>query len=161
MRVEFGITHVVAGIIGLALAWLVLRPPLSRAELAGRWPQLMAAGAAIAVLCPVLVVLYDHTMFFVARGMREVGAPAFEEPPVSEQAAVAVRAVMQPGETWAFTTPEGRCPTWDRAYYWLAFRYVPHQPDCEQPDVELFWKHPAPPGASVVRSGPEYEVVRW
>ena len=161
MPVEFGVRHVAAGCLGLLVAWAVLRPSLRLVEFRERGPHLAAAGAAIAVLFPLLVVLFDHTMFFVERGMREVGAPAFEEPPVTEEAAVQTREALEPNDTWAFTTSHGRCPEWDRAYYWLAFRFVPHVIDCETPDVELFWKHPPPPDARIVRSGPDYAVVRW
>lgn len=160
MKVDFGAGHFVAGVVGLVVAWMVLRPPLRRSALAGRWPQVVAAGVAITVLFPVLVVLVDHTRFFVERGMAEVGSPAFEEPPVSEEAAVQTREVFQPGDTWALTIDGGRCADIG-GNYWLAFRYVPHEQDCVEPDVELFWKERPPPGAPVARSGDDYAVVRW
>jgi hypothetical protein len=160
MPVDFGVAHVVAGCAGLVLAWAVLRPPFRLSQLRGQWPHLAAAGVAITVLMPVLVVLVDHTRFFVVRGMRDAGSPAFREPVVSEAAANDVRSVLRRGDTWAFTTGAGRCADAERLH-WLAFKYVPHVPDCEAPDVELFWQQSPPPGARVIRSGPDYAVVRW
>lgn len=159
MLVDFDLRHVVGGILGVAVAWAVLGPLLGRQLPREHWPQLVAAGMAIVIVVPVLVVLVDHTRFFAERGMREVGAPAFQEPVVSEAAAVATREVLQPGDTWAYTTAGGRC-TELQGYYVLAFRFVPNEPDCDDPDVELFWQQHPPPGAAVVVRGDEFAVVR-
>lgn len=159
MPIDLGARHVIAALVGLAVALLVLRPWLRPAELRRGWPQAGAAAAAIVLLVPVLVVLVDHTRFFVERDMREVGSPAFGEPIVSEEAAEATRAALRPGDTWAYTTEGGPC-TELHGYYWLMFRFVPNEPDCDDPDVELFWQREPPSGAEVVADGEAFAVVR-
>lgn len=46
---------------------------------------MIAAGIAVAFLLPVLVTLIRQTNYFRQRQMTEVGAIAFEEPPLSDR----------------------------------------------------------------------------
>jgi hypothetical protein len=153
---------VVAGLFGLLVSVIVLRPVFReiRAEKAW-WAQLGTAGTALALLIPVVVVIYDQTQHFRARGLTEVGSAAFKEPPMSEAAVRAIRRALRPGESWATVTRLGPCADVDLdAFYWLAFRLVPNPPDCVNPDVELFLKIEPPQGAPIIERGLDYSVVR-
>jgi hypothetical protein len=152
----------VAGALGVVLAFVVLRSVLS--ELApdrARWPHVGAAAIAVTLLVPVMLILFEQTQHFRARDLTEVGSAAFEEPPMSEEAARAVREALGPGDTWATVTPLGRCADIDLyAFYWLAFRLVPNAPDCESADVELYLSVDPPRDATVIDRGRDFAVLR-
>jgi hypothetical protein len=153
---------VVAGVSGLLVAVVVLRPLLRTAVSDRRWwAPVAAAGTALTLLFPVVLLIFDQTRHFRARGLTEVGSAAFKEPPMSEEAARAFRAVLRPGESWATTTPLGRCADIDLyAFYWMAFRLVPNPPDCVDPDVELYLRRDPPGGAAIITQGDGFAVVR-
>jgi len=153
---------VVAGLLGLLLSIVVLQPVLREiSNERTRWAQLGAAGIALALLIPVVHVIFDQTQHFRARGLTEVGSAAFKDPPMSEAAFRAIRNALRPGESWATVTRLGTCADIDiDAFYWLAFRLVPSQPDCVSPDVELFLKIEPPRGAVIIDRGQDYAVVR-
>lgn len=160
--IDFELRHAVAGLFGLALAAIVLHPLLRGTfRTKALWVQVGAAAVALSLLIPVVVVIFDQTQHFRARGLTEVGSPAFEEPPMSEAAVRAIRSVLRPGESWATTTSLGRCADIDvDAFYWLAFRLIHNIPNCKNPDVELYLRLDPPPGASVIERGKNYAVVR-
>jgi hypothetical protein len=152
----------VASLLGLVLSIIVLRPVL-REIVTERawWVQLVGAGSALTLLIPIVLVIFDQTQHFRAKGLTEVGSAAFKEPPMSEAAARAIRNSLRPGESWATVTPLGRCADIDLyAFYWLAFRLVPNPPDCKNPDVELYLRIDPPRNAVVVGRGQDYWVVR-
>jgi hypothetical protein len=153
---------VVAGVLGLLVSMIVLRPVL-RVIMTERtwWVEIGAAGTGLTLLLPVVVAIFAQTQHFRARQLTEVGAPAFREPPMSEGAVRAIRAALRPGESWATVTRYGHCADIDvYAFYWLAFRLVPSSPDCAKPDVELYLRRVPPPGSVVVERGQDYWVVR-
>jgi hypothetical protein len=153
---------VVAGVLGLLVTIIVLRPVV-RAIMTERawWVQIGAAGGALTLLLPVVAVLFAQTQHFRARHLTEVGSPAFREPPMSEDAVRAIRKVLRPGESWATVTRFGHCADIDvYAFYWLAFRLVPSPPDCAKPDVELYLKRVPPPDAVIIDRGQNYWLVR-
>ena len=160
--IDFEVRHAIAGLFGLLLAAIVLQPLLrgivrSKALAV----QVVAAAVALSLLIPVVVVIFDQTQHFRARGLTEVGSPAFEEPPMSEAAVRAIRNVLRPGESWSTTTSLGRCADIDvSAFYWLAFRLIENTPDCKNPDVELYLRLDPPPGVSILERGKDYAVVR-
>lgn len=151
-----------AGVLGALLSLLLLRPILP--EIVKErvwWAQMGAAAAALILLPPVILVLFNQTRHFRIRGLTEVGSAAFQDPPMPEAAAQAIRRILRPGETWATVTRLGHCADIHvAAFYWLAFRLVPNQPDCVNADVELYlWMSP-PPGARIVDRGKDFWVVR-
>ena len=151
-----------AGLLGLLVSVIVLRPVL-RTIVTERawWAQIGAAATAVTLLLPVVTTLFAQTQHFRARRLTEVGSPAFREPPMSEDAFRAIRAALGPDESWATVTRLGHCADIDLvAFYWLAFRLVPNPPDCAKPDVELYLKQSPPPGAVIVAHGKDYWVVR-
>lgn len=154
--------HVVAAALGAVMAAVLLIP--FRRSLARErrcWPQIGAAAVAVVILLPVVLVLFEQTQHFRARGLKEVGSAAFEEPPMSEAAARAVRSALRPGDSWAIVTFRGRCSGEDvYPFYWLAFRLVPNPPDCADPDVELYLRVDPSRGPTIVAQGPEFSVVR-
>jgi hypothetical protein len=152
----------VAGLLGLGVAIVILRPrSLTSARSRAAWVQIASAGLALSLAFPVVVLLFEQTWYFHVRGLTEVGAAAFEEPPLSEPAVRAIRLELRPGDTWATVTKLGRCADVDAyAFFWLAFLLVRNIPDCVHPDVELYWKTPPPPDATIVTHGPQYWVVR-
>lgn len=159
--IDFQVRHALAGLFGLLVAALVLQPLLRGMVRTKLWVQVGAVAAALSLLLPVVVVLFDQTQHFRARGLTEVGSPAFGEPPMSEAAVRAIRDVLRPGESWATTTSLGRCADIDVfAFYWLAFRLIHNVPDCTNPDVELYLRLNPPPGVTIVDRGDGYAVVR-
>lgn len=161
--IDFQLRHAVAGLLGVLVAAVVLQPFLRgifRAKTA--WVQVGTAAVALSLLIPVVLVLWDQTQHFRARGLTEVGSPAFQEPPMSEAAARAIRNALRPGESWATTTSLGRCRDIDiDAFYWLAFRLIRNIPNCTNPDVELYLRGlEPPPGATIIERGKDYAVVR-
>ena len=159
--IDFQVRHALAGLFGLLAAALVLQPFLRGMVRTTLWVQVGAVAAALSLLLPVVVVLFDQTQHFRARGLTEVGSPAFGEPPMSEAAVRAIRDVLRPGESWATTTSLGRCADIDVfAFYWLAFRLIHNVPDCTHPDVELYLRLSPPPGVTIVDRGDGYAVVR-
>ena len=106
--IDFELRHAVAGLFGLLSLAMVLQP-LLRGIVSNEsfWVQVGAAAVALSLLIPVVVVIFDQTQHFRARGLTEVGSPAFEEPPMSEAAVRAIRNVLRPGESWATTTSLG------------------------------------------------------
>ena len=144
------------------MATVVLRPVL-RAILPENawWAQVAAAGSALTLLIPVVLLIFDQTQHFRARGLTEVGSAAFKEPPMSETAARALRNALRPEESWATTTSLGRCADVDvYAFHWMAFRLVPNPPDCTNPDVELFLRLAPPQDAVIIERGQDYAIVR-
>jgi hypothetical protein len=161
-KINLHLGVVVAGLFGLILAAVVLRPVL-RGIVQERvwWAPVGAAGIALTLLVPVVVVIFEQTRHFRANGLTEVGSAAFKDPPMSEAAARGIRDALRPGESWATVTQFGHCGDVDLyAFYWLAFRLVPNPPDCKNPDVELFLRIDPPVGAVIVDRGPDYAVVR-
>jgi hypothetical protein len=158
----FHVGLVVAGLVGLLVSIIVLRP-LLRAIVTepAWWIQLAAASVALTLLMPVLVVIFEQTQHFRARQLTEVGSAAFLDPPMSEAAVRAIRKALRPGESWATVTRLGHCADIDvYAFYWLAFRLVPSPPDCTKPDVELYLNIAPPPDAVIVDRGQDYWLVR-
>jgi hypothetical protein len=153
---------VVAGVLGLLVSIIVLRP-LFRVLTSERawWVEIGAAGTALTLLMPVVVVIFEQTQHFRALQLTEVGSPAFRDPPMSEAAVRAIRKVLRPGESWATVTRFGHCGDIDvYALYWLAFRLVPNPPDCAKPDVELYLRLAPPPDAVIIDRGQDYWLVR-
>ncbi len=154
--------RVVASVIGLGLAVSVLLSVVRDvARRRGLWVQVGTAGVSIALLPPVMFVLLAQTRDFRAKGLTEVGSAAFKDPPMTEDAAHAIRRALHPGESWATVTQYGRCGDVDLyAFYWLAFRLVPNPPDCTNPDFELFLRIDPPTDAVIVDRGRDYALVR-
>jgi hypothetical protein len=153
---------VVAGLLGLLVSVIVLRPVL-RAIMTERawWVQIGAAGTALTLLLPVVFVIFAQTQHFRAMQLTEVGSAAFQDPPMSEAAVRAIRKVLRPGESWATVTRFGHCADIDvYALYWLAFRLVPNPPDCAKPDIELYLRLAPPPDAMIIDRGQDYWLVR-
>jgi hypothetical protein len=107
----------------------------------------------------MVVSLGYQTRFFQQRGLHEVGTGQRRVAPMPEAAVTAARARLRPGDTWALTTPDGRCSQDSYRYLWLAFRLYPNKPDCRAPRVEVM-VGVAPPGdANVVSAGAGWTVV--
>lgn len=153
---------VVAGVLGLIVSVIVLRPLFrALATQRARLVEIGAAGTALTLLLPVVVLIFAQTQHFRALQLTDVGSPAFGDPPMSEAAVRAIRRVLRPGESWATVTRLGPCADIDvYALYWLAFRLVPNPPDCARPDVELYLRLAPPPGAVIIDRGQDYWVVR-
>jgi hypothetical protein len=160
--IDFHPRLAVAGLFGLVLAIIVLRPVVRRiVPDRAWWVQMGAAGIALSLLMPVVLVIFDQTQHFRSNGLTEVGSAAFKDPPMSEAAAHAIQDALRPGESWATVTRLGRCADIDLyAFYWLAFRLVPNPPDCKNPDVELFLRLAPPRDAVIIARGQDYSVVR-
>jgi hypothetical protein len=158
----FHVGLIVAGVLGLLVSIIVLRP-LFRVLTSERawWVEIAAAATALTLLMPVVVVIAEQTQHFRALQLTDVGSPAFGDPPMSEAAVRATRSALRPGESWATVTRLGPCADIDvYALYWLAFRLVPNPPDCDRPDVELYLRRAPPPGAVIIDRGQDYWVVR-
>jgi hypothetical protein len=154
------LSAVVAAVVGAGAAVAVLRSTrtgLARVTLA---PALVPAGMSIVLACVMVVSLGYQTRFFDQQGMHEVGTGQRRTAPMPEATVAAVRARLRPGETWALTTPDGRCAADSYRYFWLAFRLYPNPPDCTAPQVEVLVGVTPPAGATIVAAGAGWTVVR-
>jgi hypothetical protein len=151
---------VVAAVAGAGAASVVLRPTrtgLARVALA---PALVAAGVSIMLACVMVVSLGYQTRFFQQYDLHEAGTAQRRTAPMPEATVAAARARLRPGETWALTTPDGRCAEDSYRYLWLAFRLYPNPPDCTAPQLEVLVGVAPPAGATIVATGPGWTVVR-
>lgn len=154
------LSSVVAAVVGAGAALAVLRPTrtgLARMTLA---PALISAGVSVVLACVILVSLGYQTRFFQQRDLHEVGTGQRRTAPMPEATVAAARARLRPGETWALTTPDGRCAEDSYRYFWLAFRLYPNQPDCTAPQVEVLVGVTPPADAGIVSAGAGWTVVR-
>lgn len=152
----------VAGALGILVAIVVLQPLQRGIDSNGSsWVPKGTAGIALILLMPVVFLLFEQTQYFRVRELTEVGSAAFKEPPMSEAAALAIRQSLRSEESWATVTALGRCADVDLyGFYWLAFRLVPNPPNCDHPDVELYWKVEPPRDVVILARGQDYWVVR-
>jgi hypothetical protein len=151
---------VLAAAVGAGTAFAILRPThtgMARMTLA---PALIPAGVSIMLACVMVVSLGYQTRFFRQRDLYEAGTGQRRTAPMPEATVAAARARLRPGETWALTTPDGRCAEDSYRYLWLAFRLFPNPPDCTAPRVEVLVGVTPPAGATVVAAGAGWTVVR-
>lgn len=151
---------VIGGVAGLVSAVLLLRPLLARS--AGR-PYLAAlagTAASVALLGATLGLMAQETVNYVQLGLTEAGIPRNRNPPFSEEFVAAAEAAIGPADTWAVTTPDGRCHDDRYAFIWLSFRLHPAVPRCDAPDLEFFFGVSPPAGADVLEQTDTYAIVR-
>jgi hypothetical protein len=154
------LSYVVAAVVGTGAAVAALRSPrtgLARITLA---PALILAWASFVLACATVISLGYQTRFFQQQDLHELGTGQRRTAPMPEAAVAAARARLQPGETWALTTPDGRCAKDSYRYIWLAFRLYPNQPDCLAPQVEVVYGINPPVEANVVSAGAGWAVVQ-
>jgi hypothetical protein len=154
------LSYVVAAVVGTGAAIAALWPArtgLARITLA---PALILAWGSFVLACVIVISLGYQTHFFQQRGLQEVGTGQRRTAPMPEAAVTAARAQLRPGETWALTTPDGRCAEDSYRYIWLAFRLYPNRPDCRAPQVEVGYGVNPPVEANVVSAGAGWAVVR-
>ena len=155
------LSYGVALVTGTGAAIAVLGPArregLARRALA---PALLGAWVSFVLACAIVISLGYQTRFFQQHDLREAGTAQRRTAPIPEAAVAAARAGLRSGDTWALTTPDGRCEADSYRYIWLAFRLHPNRPDCRAPQVEVVYGVAPPPGAEVVSAGAGWSVVR-
>jgi hypothetical protein len=154
------LSYVMATVVGTGAAFAVLRPAhtgLARMTLV---PALIPAMGSFVLACVIVISLGHQTWFFQQRDLHEAGTGQRRTAPMPEAAVAGVRAQLRPGETWALTTPDGRCTEDSYRYLWLAFRLYPNPPDCRAPRVEMMFGVTPPVDAKVVSAGAGWTVVR-
>jgi hypothetical protein len=152
--------YAVVALIGAGVLWAVFGRHLLRAARGPRAPALFAASASILFALAIVVSLGFQTLFFVRHDLREVGTAQRRVPVMPEAAVTAVRTTLHEDDRWALVTPLGRCENDQYRYFWLAFRLLPNIPDCRSPDVEVFFRVPAPVDSKVTSAGTNWEIVR-
>jgi hypothetical protein len=153
-------SYVVAGIVGTGAAVAALRPTRTGLADTALAPALILAWVSFVLACATVISLGYQTRFFQQQGLHEVGTAQRRTAPMPEAAVAAVRAQLRPGDTWALTTPDGRCEADSYRYIWLAFRLHPNQPDCRAPQVEVVYGAAPPVRAKVVSAGAGWSVLR-
>jgi hypothetical protein len=154
------LSYLVAAVVGTGAAVAVLRPARAGLARMAVAPALICAWGSFVLACAMVISLGYQTRFFQQHDLREAGTAQRRTAPMPEAAVAAARAWLQPGDTWALTTPDGRCEEDSYRYVWLAFRLHPNQPDCRAPQVEVVYGVAPPVGATVVSAGAGWSVVR-
>jgi hypothetical protein len=152
--------YIVVALIGACVVWAVLRGELLGAARDPLAPAFVAAAASIVFALAMVVSVGYQTAFFVRHGMREVGTAGERLPVMPESLVTAVRAVLVEHDRWALVTPSGRCEEDQYRYFWLAFRLLPNIPDCQSPNIEIFFRVPPVPNGRTIRADAEWEIVR-
>ena len=154
------LSYMLATLVGTGAAIAVLRSAqigLTRFAMA---PAVILTWASFVVVCATVISLAHQTWFFQQHDLHELGTGQRRTAPMPEAAVAAARARLQPGETWALTSPDGRCAEDSYRYIWLAFRLYPNQPDCLAPQVEVVYGVTPPVEGDVVAAGAGWAVVR-
>jgi hypothetical protein len=154
------LSYVVAAVVGTGAAYLALRPARTGVARMTLAPALIPAWVSFVLACVIVISLGYQTRFFQQRDLHEVGTGQRRTAPMPEAAVAAARAQLRPGETWALTTPDGRCAEDSYRYLWLAFRLYPNAPDCTAPQVEVMVGVTPPVDAKVVSARAGWTVVR-
>jgi hypothetical protein len=154
------LTYVVAAIVGTGAAGAALRPTRTGVARITLAPALVVAWASFVLACAMVISLGYQTRFFQQQHLHEAGTAQQTRAPMPEAAVAAARERLRPGDSWALTTPEGRCEADSYRYIWLAFRLYPNRPDCRAPQVELAYGVTPPVGAKVLSAGAGWSVMR-
>jgi hypothetical protein len=154
------LSYLVAAVVGTGAAFAVLRPDRTGVARKALAPALIPAWVSFVLACVIVISLGYQTRFFQQRDLHEVGTGQRRTAPMPEAAVAAARAQLRPGETWALTTPDGRCAEDSYRYLWLAFRLYPNPPECRAPQVEMVLGVTPPLDAKVVSAGAGWTVVR-
>jgi hypothetical protein len=154
------LSYLVAAVVGTGAAVAALRPARAGLARMAVAPALICAWGSFVLACAMVISLGYQTRFFQQHDLREAGTAQRRTAPMPEAAVAAARAWLQPGDTWALTTPDGRCEEDSYRYVWLAFRLHPNQPDCRAPQVEVVYGVAPPVGATVVSAGAGWSVMR-
>lgn len=151
---------VIGGVAGGVSAVVLLRPLLGGRSGRPYLAALVGIAASVALLGATLGLMAQETVNYVQLGLTEAGIPRNRTPPFSEEFVAAAEAALGDADTWAVTTPGGRCYDDRYAFIWLQFRLHPAVPRCEAPDVEFFFEVSPPAGADVLQQTDTYAVVR-
>lgn len=151
---------VIGGIAGVLSAVLLLRPLLGPASARPYLAALAGTAASVALLGATLGLMAQETVNYVELGLTEAGIPRNVDPPFSEQFVAAAEVALEDTDTWAVTTPNGRCYDDRYAFIWLSFRLHPAVPTCDAPDLEFFFEVSPPAGAEVLEQTDTYAIVR-
>jgi len=154
------LSNVVAAVVGTGAAVAVLRPARAGLARMAMAPALIGAWVSFVLACAMVISLGYQTRFFQQHDLREAGTAQRRTAPIPEAAVAAARAGLRSGDTWALTTPDGRCEEDSYRYIWLAFRLHPNRPDCRAPQLEVVYGVSPPAGATVVSAGAGWSVVR-
>jgi len=149
----------IGGVGGVLAAVWLLRPLLPGAR-GPRLAALAGIAASIALLGATLALMGQETVNYVQLGLTEAGIPRNRTPPFSEEFVAAAESALEGADTWAVTTPDGRCSEDRYAFIWLSFRLHPAVPRCDAPDLELFFRVRPPAGAQVLDQTDTYAIVR-
>jgi hypothetical protein len=154
------LAYAVAVVVGTGAAIAVLWPARARVARLTLAPALIVAWASFVLAVATVISLGYQTRFFQQHDLREAGTAQRTTAPLPEPAVAAARARLRPGDTWALTTPDGRCEADSWRYLWLAFRLYPNRPDCRAPQLEVSYGVATPVGAEVLSAGADWSVRR-
>jgi hypothetical protein len=154
------LSYLAAAVIGTGAAVAALRPLRAGLVRLAMAPALLGAWVSFVLACAMVISLGYQTRFFQQHDLREAGTAQRRTAPMPETAVAAARAQLRPADTWALTTPDGRCEEDSYRYIWLAFRLHPNRPDCRAPQLEVVYGVAPPAGATVVAAGGGWSVVR-
>ena len=152
--------YAVVTVVGAGVAWILLGRKFLTELRGALAPAFFGASSSIVLALAMVVSLWYQTRFFVRHDLREVGTAGQGVPVMPETLVIAARAVLRDNDRWALTTSAGRCEDDQYRYFWLAFRLLPTIPDCRSPNIEIFFRVPAPAGGAVVRSDADWAIVR-
>jgi len=154
------LAYVVAVVVGTGAAIAALWPARTGVARIILAPALIVAWAAFVLACVMVISLGYQTRFFQQQDLHEAGTAQRATAPMPEAAVAAARARLRPGDTWALTTPDGRCEADSWRYLWLAFRLYPNRPDCRAPQLEVAYGVAPPVDAEVLSAGASWSVRR-
>jgi hypothetical protein len=152
--------YAVATLLGAILVWVLLGRELLHEAYGAMAPAFFAASASTVLALATVISLGYQTRFFVRHDLREVGTAGERVPVMPESLVVAARAILRANDRWALVTPVGRCQDDQYRHFWLAFRLFPNVPDCRSPEIEIFFRMPAPPDSTVVNAASDWAIVR-
>jgi hypothetical protein len=157
------VAYVAVAAIGACVVWVVLGRDLFRAALNPFAPAFLtglAASSSIVLALAMVLSLGYQTRFFVRHDLRELGTASQPLPVMPEALVRTARNVLKRNDRWALVTENGRCEVDLYRYLWLEFRLLPNIPDCQSPDIELFFNVRAPTDVNVVNTGSGWAIVR-
>jgi hypothetical protein len=154
------LTYAVAAVVGTGAAIAALWPARTGVARITLAPALIVAWGSFVLACAMVISLGYQTRFFQQQDLHEAGTAQRATAPLPEAAVATARARLRPGDTWALTTPDGRCEADSWRYLWLAFRLYPNRPDCRAPQLEVAYGVAPPVDAEVLSAGAGWSVRR-